>query len=613
MEYRDEEVNFILIDEGLTNQQKLLSIKNHYKKRLLSSGKDPQAIKFTGKDIREEILYEQKRIETAFRNLTFSYNEANVNMAMGKIHLMQDALDSALAEIVTNISEISIPIRDQHEIHEAKKLGREVDEVKAIHADQLAEAQTFYSEAQTWGMLLWGAFIAILIGTYVYMYSPVIMQMIHGIGQSGTEEAKRTEKIVSGIATIVGVLGWIAGIGILFHAGIRAFFYPIALIGFVIEWISIRAGLLKTQSYNGEAKKQAFRALLWAVSPSILLLGLAGYYIFQPFSGRSQTTGVTTQPPSPFQPNALTNRSEPIRDANNATANTVETLAINTPIFILHPEQKRRWFEVQAQSGKTGWIDGNGFRLANSSEIASYSGEINTNPNWNGTPPSGVDTNSNMSSNSSDVATATPLPNPFIDIPSTPTPIPPPPPTPTPRPIENPDMVFRQTKNDFINGLMGALDKYSIYSNRSVTFEETTSLTAPVESPLKNIINNGDEELVQKVKTLLSSFHESIRTEISMRQLESELKFRLKYPNENFEFRNTPEKSEFLSSSEQYTRRKLNQLVQMLNDISNSSQRNSKLGLIEQDKNQVSKENEASKKKYEEIRMSWKEANLPLY
>lgn len=47
MEYRDEEVNFILIDEGLTNQQKLLSIKNHYKNRLLSSGEDPQAIKFT--------------------------------------------------------------------------------------------------------------------------------------------------------------------------------------------------------------------------------------------------------------------------------------------------------------------------------------------------------------------------------------------------------------------------------------------------------------------------------------------------------------------------------------------------------------------------------------
>lgn len=608
-EYRDEEVSSILIDEELSEKGKLLRIKNHYKARLFSSGRTSQAIQFVEKEIREEILYEQKRIQTAFNNLSFSRNEANENLAMGNISLMREALGYALAEIANEITKsgnVAIPIKDQHEFNEAKKTGREVDEIKGIHADQLKKAQDFYNEAKSWGMLLWGGFIAILIGTYIYMYSPVIMQMIHGIGQSGTEEAKRTEKLVSGIASIIGGIGWIAGLGILFYAGIKSFFYPIALVVWLFEWISIRAGLVKTQSYNGEAKKQAFRALLWAVSPSILLLGLAGYYIFQPFKDRPQTakTNVT----SSFQANALINlnrNNEPIRDAPNASGNTIETLAANTPIFILSPGDKKRWYEVQTQSGKTGWIDGYGFRLASSSEIASYSGGTNTNPNVNGLPPPGAETISNTSSNSSEIALASPLPNPFVEQPP-----PPPPPPPAPSPIENPDMVFSQKRLDFISGMEGALKNYTIYSHGSMTSQAMANFISPVENPLKKVINNCDEELLHKVETLIYNFHNSISIEVSSLQSDAELKATLRNPNENFEFYDSPEKQEFLSTGEQYTRRKLNQIVQMLNEISNSSQRSSKISLIEQYSNQLNKENETSRKRYEETKMRRKEANL---
>ena len=604
MEYRDEEVNFILIDEGLTNQQKLLSIKNHYKKRLLSAGANPQAIKFIEKDIREEILYEQKRIETAFRNLTFSYNEANVNMAMGKIHLMQDALDSARAEIVTNISEINIPIRDQHEIDEAKKLGREVDEVKAIHADQLAKAETFYAEARTWGMLLWGAFIAILIGTYVYMYSPVIMQMIHGIGQSGTDEARRTEKLVSGIAIIIGVVGWIAGLGILLHAGIRAFIYPIALVAFIIEWISIRAGLVKTQSYNGEAKRHANRALIWAISPSFLLLGLAGFYIFQPLSGRTQQP----PPPSSFQANALINlnrNNEPIRDAGNANGNIIETLASNTPIFILRPGDKKRWYEVQTQSGKTGWIDGYGFRLASSSEIASYSGGANTNSNANNLPPPGVDTNSNISSNSSEVATATPYENPFAE--ASPTP------TPTPPPIQDPDMTYRETRlriHGIFKGKINRVCYYSIKYQNDDSFTAANDTVEPIETPLRNVISSIDANLLSDLNNLIARYNDSLDSKFYLLDSDMDYLSTKKYKLRGIEYapKDAPERDVYADRGIGIIKSKQTQIVGMLERIASASPRSSKQALITQYVDQLVKEKQETDKKIKELEISHQEA-----
>jgi hypothetical protein len=609
MEYRDEEVNFILIDEGLTNQQKLLTIKNHYKKRLLSSGENPEAIKFIEKDIREEILYEQKRIETAFRNLTFSYNEANVTMAMGKIHLMQDALSSALAEIVTNVSEINIPIRDQHEMKEAKKLVLEVDDVKAIHAEQLKKAHTFYDEARTWGMLLWGAFIAILIGTYVYMYSPVIMQMIHGIGQSGTEEARRTAKLVSGIAIVVGVIGWIAGLGILLHAGVRSLVYPIALVGFIIEWISIRAGLIKTQAYNGEAKKKAFRALLWAVSPSFLLLGLAGYYIFQPFSGRTQATNATVN--SSFQPNALINlnrNNEPIRDAANANGNIIETLASNTPIFILRPGDKKRWYEVQTQSGKTGWIDGYGFRYASSSEIASYSGGTNTSSNVNGLPPGappGADANSNINSNSSEVATATPLPNPFAETMPTP--------TPTPPPISDPDLEYRQTRLAFHQTFKARIGRIA---NTSIKYRDgddqavTNEFIKPLETPLRNVISSIDAYLLTELNTLVTRYNDSVHDKFNL--LDNEMTFLSlkKYKVNGIQFapNNAPERDVYADKGIEILKAKQTQMVGMLEKIASASPRSSKQALIAQYIEQVYREEQADAKKQRELGITQQES-----
>lgn len=605
MEYRDEEVNFILIDDELTNQQKLMSIKKHYKKRLLSSGDDLQAIKFIEKDIREEILYEQKRIETAFRNLTFSYNEDNVTMAMGKIHLMQDALSSALAEIVTNISEINIPIRDQHEINEAKKLGREVDDVKAIHTEQLQKAHTFYDEARTWGMLLWGAFIAILIGTYVYMYSPVIMQMIQGIGQSGTPEARRTEKLVTGIATVIGLIGWIAGLGILLHAGIRSLVYPIALVSFIIDWISIRAGLIKTQAYNGEAKKKAFRALLWAISPSFLLLGLAGYYIFQPFSGRTQTTNTTVN--SSFQPNALINlnrNNEPIRDAANANGNIIETLASNTPIFILRPGDKKRWYEVQTQSGKTGWIDGYGFRYASSSEIASYSGGTNTSSNVNGLPP-GADANSNIDSNSSEVATATPLPNPFAE--TIPTP------TPTPPPISDPDLEYRQTRLAFhqtFKARIGSIANTSIKYRDGDDQAVTNEFIKPLETPLRNVISGIDAYLLTELNTLVTRYNDSVHDKFNL--LDNEMTFLSlkKYKVNGIQFApsNAPERDVYADKGIEILKAKQTQIVGMLEKIASASPRTSKQSLITQYLDQLYREQLEIQQKQKEIGISKQEA-----
>jgi hypothetical protein len=605
MEYRDEEVNFILIDEGLTNQQKLLTIKNHYKKRLLSSGENPEAIKFIEKDIREEILYEQKRIETAFRNLTFSYNEANVTMAMGKIHLMQDALSSALAEIVTNISEINIPIRDQHEINEAKKLGREVDDVKAIHAEQLAKARTFYEDAKSWGMFLWGGFIAILIGTYVYMYSPVIMQMIQGIGQSGTPEAIRTEKLVRGIAIIIGLIGWIAGLGILLHAGIKSLVYPIALVAWLFEWISIRASLIKTQSYNGEAKKQAFRALLWAVSPSILLLGLVGYYIFQPFSGRTQPTNTTVN--SSFQPNALINlnrNNEPIRDAGNANGNVIETLVSNTPIFILRPGDKKRWYEVLTQSGKTGWIDGYGFRLASSSEIASYSGGANTNSNGNVLPP-GVDTNSNINSNSSEVATATPLPNPFAEIPPTP--------IPTPPPIQDPDMTYRETRlriHGIFKGKINRVCYYSIKYQNDDPFTAANDTVKPVETPLRNVISSIDANLLNDLDNLIARYNDSLDSKFYLLDSDMDYLATKKYKLRGIEYapKDAPERDVYADRGIEIIRAKQTQIVAMLEKIASASPRSSKQALITQYLDQLVKEKQETDKKMKELQISHQES-----
>lgn len=605
MEYRDEEVNFILIDDELTNQEKLLSIKKHYKKRLLSSGDDLQAIRFIEKDIREEILYEQKRMETAFRNLTFSYNEANVNLAMGKIHLMQDALSSALAEIATNISEINIPIRDQHEINEAKKLGREVDDVKAIHAEQLTKAQEFHDEAQSWGLLLWGGFVLLIVGTYAYMYSPVIMQWIHGIGQNGSEEAKRTETLISTIVKVFAGLFWIIGIGVFFQAGIKSIIYPFALVEWVFRWGSLRKSLIKTQSYNGEAKKQAFRALLWAISPSLLFLGLAGYYIFQPsFSGRTQQQ----PPPSSFQANALINlnrNNEPIRDAANANGNIIETLASNTPIFILRPGDKKRWYEVQTQSGKTGWIDGYGFRLASSSEIASYSGGGNTNSSANNLPPPGVDANSNINSNSSEVATATPYANPFAEISPTP--------TPTPPPIQDPDMTYRETRLR-IHGIfkvkISTVCYKSIKYNGDDSFAAANETVQPLETPLRNVISSIDANLFNDLSSLIARYSDSFDSKFYLLDSDMDFLATKKYKLRGIEYapKDAPERDVYADRGIEIIKAKQTQIVGMLEKIASASPRSSKQALIDQYLDQLAKEKQETDKKLKELQISHQEA-----
>jgi rubrerythrin len=604
-EYRDEEVSFILIDENLSEKGKLLRVKNHYKARLLGSGTSPQAIQFVEKEIREEILYEQKRIQTAFNNLSFSRNEANENLAMGNISLMREALGYALAEIATEITKsgnVAIPIKDQHEFNEAKKLGREVDDVKAIHSEQLEKARKFYDESKSWGMLLWGAFIAILIGTYVYMYSPVIMQMIQGIGQSGTDEARRTEKLVSGIAIVIGLIGWIAGLGILLHAGIRSLVYPIALVGFLIEWVSIRASLIKTQAYNGEAKKQAFRALLWAVSPSFLLLGLAGYYIFQPFSGRAQQP-----PPSSFQANALINlnrNNEPIRDAANANGNIIERLASNTPILILRPGDKKRWYEVQTQSGKTGWIDGYGFRLASSSEIASYSGGTNTNLNGNVLPP-GVDANSNVNSNSSEVATATPLPNPFAEI--QPTPIP------TPPPIQDPNMTYRETRlriHGIFKGKINRVCYYSIKYQNDDSFTAANETVKPLETPLRNVISSIDANLLNDLNNLIARYNDSLDSKFYLLDSDMDYLATKKYKLRGVEYapKDAPERDVYADRGIEIIKAKQTQLVGMLEKIASASPRSSKQALITQYLDQLVREKQETDKKIKELQISHQES-----
>lgn len=604
MEYRDEEVNFILIDDGLTNQQKLLSIKNHYKKRLLSSGANPQAIKFIEKEIREEILYEQKRIETAFRNLTFSYNETNVNMAMGKIHIMQDALSSAMAEIVTNIDEVNIPTRDQHEINEAKKLGREVDDVKAIHADQLTKAQEFHDEAKSWGLLLWGGFILLIIGTYAYMYSPVIMQWIHGIGQNGSEEAKRTETLISTLVKIFAFLFGLVGLGVIYQAGLKSLVYPFALVEWVFRWGSLRKSLIKTQSYNGEAKKQAFRALLWAISPSLLFLGLAGYYIFQPFKDRAQQ-----QPqPSSFQANALINlnrNNEAIRDAPNANGNVIETLASNTPIFILRPGDKKRWYEVQTQSGKTGWIDGYGFRLASSSEIASYSGGANTNSSANTLPPPGVDTNTNTNANSSEVATATPYGNPFAEYSPTP--------TPTPPPIDDPELTYKETRLSLhrnFKGLLNRLTGYSIKYKNDDTFDGANEAVRPLETPLRNVISSIDAYLLRDLDNLIGKFNTSVNNKFLLLDIDMNYQSTKKYKAFGLEYapKDAPERDVYADRGIEIIRAKQNQIKDMLEKIASATPRSSKQSLIAQYSVQFDKEQIETDKKQKELNISHEES-----
>jgi hypothetical protein len=573
-EYRDEEVSSILIDEELSEKGKLLRIKNHYKARLFSSGRTSQAIQFVEKEIREEILYEQKRIQTAFNNLSFSRNEANENLAMGNISLMREALGYALAEIANEITRdgiVDISTREQHEFNEAKKTGHEVDEIKGIHADQLKKAEEFHDEAKSWGLLLWGGFILLIVGVYVYMYSPVIIQAIYSIGQNGSEEAKRTQNVVATLVYVFGGVLIIGGLGVLFQAGIQSIAYPFALMGWVVKWGSLRKSLRKTQSYNGEAKKQAGRALLWAISPTFLFLGIAAYYIFQPLAARRESPPVTTptRTNNSFQPNALTNRNEPIRDANNETANIIETLPINTPIFIVNPAQKRRWFEVQTPSGKSGWIDGWGYRLASSSEIASFTSETNANSSMansnssetaNSNSLSVQPSNLSQSSDSSEVATATPYSNPLIE---------------TPRPIENPEQVYREFRVSLINNTKSQAQGGQLLNmiprsetNNPFDFNAIQERLSPIDAPLKSIIFNGDEEILSNFGKCSSSYYNAFHAEMITLHAEYSYIASNKYQEIQISINHEPERGEYLSRGLKVFDRRVPQFIQTIKTVS---------------------------------------------
>jgi hypothetical protein len=362
--------------------------------------------------------------------------------------------------------------------------------------------------------------------------------------------------------------------------------------------------LIKTQSYNGEAKKQAFRALLWAISPSFLFLGLAGYYIFQPFSGRPQQQ----PPPSSFQANALINlnrNNEPIRDAGNANGNIIETLASNTPIFILRPGDKKRWYEVQTQSGKTGWIDGYGFRLASSSEIASYSGGTNTNSNGSVLPPPEVDANSNINSNSSEVATATPLPNPFAEISPTP--------TPTPPPISDPNMTYRETRLRFHGIFKSKINRVcynSIKYKNDDSFAAANDTVEPLETQLRNVISSIDANLLNDLNNLIARYNDSIDSKFYL--LNSDMNFQIlkKYKKTEVEYApgDAPERDIYADRGIEIIKAKQTQIVGMLEKIASASPRSSKQALITQYLDQLAKEKQETDKKIKELEISHQES-----
>ena len=145
-EYSDEVVEGILKDRSLSDDEKLRLITDQYIARLKSGGNSPEAVRQQEKDIRDEIDYNRRKIETDFREYSHSKSENVLNMLLVSVRLKEKAIDIASVEIIKNTSYTAIPHTDQHEFNEAKRLGKSVQEIKELHDQQVKEAQEFYND-----------------------------------------------------------------------------------------------------------------------------------------------------------------------------------------------------------------------------------------------------------------------------------------------------------------------------------------------------------------------------------------------------------------------------------------------------------------------------------
>ncbi len=105
-----------------------------------------------------------------------------------------------------------------------------------------------------------------------------------------------------------------------------------------------------------------------------------------------------------------------------------------------------------------------------------------------------------------------------------------------------------------------------------------------IDSPLKSIIFNGDEEVLSELKNCSYSYNKALADELSNIDLEYLYVANNKYSRTEISIidRNAPERDEYISRGLKVFDRRVPQFIQTIKNVSAASSRNDKLNLLGQ-------------------------------
>ncbi len=183
-----------------------------------------------------------------------------------------------------------------------------------------------------------------------------------------------------------------------------------------------------------------------------------------------------------------------------------------------------------------------------------------------------------------------------------------------PIPIDNPDHAFRELRVSLLtstkNSTPGQL--YSISNgetNNPFDFNPMQERLSSIDSPLKSIIFNGDEEILSELKNCSYRYSEALSGELN--NLDSEYSYisHNKYKKTSIGTIdiNAPERDEYLSRGLKVFDRRIPQFIQTIQNISASSSRNDKLNLLKQCQEKYQKDIKVSKDTGDEMLLRQRE------